>query len=210
MSVRKKARTARFKLQRRLMLELPGLGKSGALERKPYPPGQHGQSRKKFSEFGLQLEEKQKLRIHYGVRENQMRRFVHLAKKGKNSNWVENLVQLLESRLDNVLFRAGFAQSIAAAKQLISHRKVVVNGRKVDIRSYIVRAGDTISLTSSGYKEQTYLLSIETPRLTLPDYLELVGSKESYQIKVKELPSIAHLPFAFEPGLVTGYYSLRG
>lgn len=210
MSVRKKARTARFKLQRRLMLELPGLGKAGALERKPYPPGQHGQSRKKFSEFGLQLEEKQKLRIHYGLRENQMRRFVHAAQKGKNSNWVENLVQILERRLDNILFRAGFASSIAAAKQLVSHGKVLVNGKKVTIRSYSVKQQDVVSLTASAYKEQTYLLSIDTPRLALPDYLTLEGEKESKTIKISDLPNISHLPFPFEPGLVTAYYSLRG
>ena len=210
MSVRKKARIARFKLQRRLLMELPGLGKPGAMERKPYPPGQHGQRRKKYSEFGLQLEEKQKLRIHYGLKETQMRRFVHMAKRDANSNWVEKLTQLLERRLDNIIFRAGFASSIAAAKQIISHRKVLVNGKKVDIRSYLVDENDMITLTPAAYKEQTYNLSIETPRLTLPDYLELTGDKSNYTITVKDLPSIEHVPFVFEAGLVTGYYSLRG
>lgn len=210
MSVRKKDRIARFKLQRRLLMELPGLGKPGAMERKPYPPGQHGQRRKKYSEFGLQLEEKQKLRIHYGLKETQMRRFVHMAKKDANSNWVEKLTQLLERRLDNVLFRAGFASSIAAAKQVISHRKVLVNGKKVDIRSYLLDKNDVIELTASAYKEQTYSLSIEAPRLPLPDYLVLHGDKSNYKILVKDLPAIEHVPFAFEAGLVTGYYSLRG
>src|ERR1700754_4972315 len=101
----------RFKMQRALGLELPGLGKPGALEKRNYPPGQHGQSksRKKLSEFGAQLKEKQKLLFHSARRVKQLRRFVRDARRIQASNWVENLIGLLERRVDNVVFRLGFA-----------------------------------------------------------------------------------------------------
>ena len=100
---------ARYKIQRRLGSELPGLGKPGALERRPYPPGENGNKRKKYSDFALRLEEKQKLRAHYGLREEQLRRFIRNSKQGSTSNWVRKLVGLLECRLDNLVFRLGFA-----------------------------------------------------------------------------------------------------
>lgn len=121
--MKKTGKTPRFKKQRRLLVELPGLGKAGALERRPYPPGQHGQRRKKYSEFGLQLEEKQKLRYHYGVREEQFRRLINKAKRSSSGNWVEALVNILEKRLDNVVFRLGFASSIPAAGTIRFHGK---------------------------------------------------------------------------------------
>ncbi len=119
----KKKLNPRFKIQRRLLTELPGLGKAGALERKPYPPGEQGLKRKKYSEYALQLEEKQKIRFHYGLRESQLGKNVQLAKRESSQDWVSYLIGLLERRLDNVVFRLGFAPSIAAASQLISHRK---------------------------------------------------------------------------------------
>jgi small subunit ribosomal protein S4 len=101
---------ARFRIQRRLGTELPGLGKAGALERRPYPPGEAGNKRKKFSNYALQLEEKQKVMFHYGLREKQLRRFIRDAKKGNaTKNWISALAGLLELRLDNTVFRMGFA-----------------------------------------------------------------------------------------------------
>ncbi len=208
--VNKTGETPRFKKQRRLLVELPGLGKAGALERRPYPPGQHGQRRKKYSEFGLQLEEKQKLRYHYGVREEQFRRLITKAKKSSSGNWVEALVNILEKRIDNVVFRLGFASSIPAAGQMISHGKVLVNGKRVTIRSKILKVGDQISLVEAAYTNQVYLQAHQSPRLPLADFLtkDQVAGKETG--KLIDEPKIEAVPFAFEPGLVIGYYSMRG
>jgi small subunit ribosomal protein S4 len=207
----KKTKTnPRFKLQRRLMTELPGLGKAGALERRPYPPGQHGQRRRKYSEFGLQLEEKQKLRFHYGIKEEQFRRFIAKAKTSSATNWVESLVNLLEKRLDNVVFRLGFATSIAAARQLVSHGKVMVNGKKVNIGSQVLRVGDKVSLKAEAYENQAYLQAKQSPRLPLASYLtkeEVSGLEVG---RVSDEPKMEAVPFQFEPGLVISYYSLRG
>ncbi len=207
----KKTKTnPRFKLQRRLMTELPGLGKAGALERRPYPPGQHGQRRRKYSEFGLQLEEKQKLRFHYGIKEEQFRRFIAKAKTSSATNWVESLVNLLEKRLDNIVFRLGFATSIAAARQLVSHGKVMVNGKKVNIGSQVLRVGDKVSLKAEAYENQAYLQAKQSPRLPLASYLtkeEVSGLEVG---RVSDEPKMEAVPFQFEPGLVISYYSLRG
>ncbi|WP_413295109.1 30S ribosomal protein S4 [Bdellovibrio sp. HCB185ZH] len=208
--MKRKGKTARFKKQRRLLTELPGLGKAGALERRPYPPGQHGQRRRKYSEFGLQLEEKQKIRIHYGIREEQFRRIIGKAQKSSNTNWVESLVNLLEKRLDNVVFRLGFATSIPAAKQLVSHGKVLLNGKKVNIASQIIKVGDVVSLKPEAYQNQVYLAAKQSPRLPLPSFMtkEEKGGEESGRL-IDE-PNIEAVPFTFDPGLVISYYSLRG
>jgi len=138
--------TARFKLQRRLGVELPGLGKPGALARKPYPPGQHGNKRKKYSDYALRLEEKQKVRAHYVITEKQLQRFIGQAKMGQSSNWTAKLVGNLEKRLDNVVFRMGIAPSRRGARQLVSHRHITVNGEVVDIASYHLRPGDKVAV----------------------------------------------------------------
>ena len=208
--MKRKGKVARFKRQRRLLTELPGMGKAGALERRPYPPGQHGLARRKYSEFGLQLEEKQKLRFHYGVREEQFRRLIAKAKSSAATNWVESLVNLLERRLDNVVFRLGFAVSIPAARQLVSHGKVMVNGRKLTIGSAIVNVGDKISLKKDGYENQAYLQAKTAPRLPLPSWMvkeEVAGQEVG---RLTDQPNLEAVPFAFEPGLVIGYYSMRG
>lgn len=200
----------RFKTQRRLMTELPGLGKAGALEKRPYPPGDHGQKRRKFSEYALQLEEKQKILFHYCLKEKQLRRFVHIAKKKAETNWVSYLIGLLECRLDNVVFRLGFAPSIPAAKQMVSHGKVLVNGKKLNIRSAILKVGDQVSLTEKAYQNQVYLFAKQAPRLPLPDYLNKGTSQAGEIGKILDQPHLGHLPFAFSEGLLTSYYSLKG
>lgn len=210
----KKNTKRRFKIQRRLQTELPGLGKAGALERRPYPPGDHGQKRKKFSEYALQLEEKQKVRCHYDLREVQLKRFVVKAKAQAKTNWVSTLINLLEKRLDNIVFRLGFANSIAASSQLISHGKVLVNGKKLSIRSAVLKKGDKIQLVLKAYENQVYLNAAQAPRLALADYLS--KSKESangidYEIgTIVDEPNFGHVPFELDEGLVTSYYSLKG
>lgn len=206
----RKGKTPRYKRQRRLLTELPGMGKAGALERRPYPPGQHGLQRRKYSEFALQLEEKQKLRFHYGLREEQFRRLINKAKKSQATNWVEALVNLLEKRLDNVVFRLGFAPSIPAARQLVSHGKVLVNGKKVNIGSQVIRVGDKISLKTEVYENQVYLQAKQGPRLPLPSHLNKVEVAGHEEGRLSDEPNLEAVPFAFEPGLVIGYYSMRG
>lgn len=208
--MKRKVKVARFKRQRRLLTELPGMGKAGALERRPYPPGQHGLRRRKYSEFALQLEEKQKLRYHYGVREEQFRRIIARAKKSQATNWVESLVNLLEKRLDNVVFRLGFAPSIPAAKQLVSHGKVRVNGKKVDIASQTIKVGDVITLTDSGYSNQVFLQASQSSRLPLPSFMVKEVAQGKVQGRLQDEPNLEAVPFAFEPGLIIGYYSMRG
>ena len=197
----------RFKLQRRLLTELPGLGKPGALERRPYPPGQHGGRRIKYSDFRLQLEEKQKIRIHYNLREEQLLRLVKKAKKNKSSKWIVSLANILEKRLENVVFRAGFAPSMMSAAQMVSHGHVLVNDKKVDIRSAEVKKGDRISLSSKGLKNQIYLSAKQNPRLPLPDWMEKEESDTKAQFVVKDEPGLEAVPFSFEESLFTSYYA---
>lgn len=208
--MKSKVKTPRFKIQRRLMTELPGLGKPGALERRPYPPGQHGQKRRKYSEFGLQLEEKQKLRFHYGLHEEQLRRMIKKAKKSTETNWAETLINLLEKRIDNVVFRLGFASSIPAAKQLISHGKVLVNGKKLDVCSAVIKVGDIVSLKPEAYQNQVYLQAKQSLRLPLPSFI-VKETKDNIETgRLTDEPKLDAVPFPFEPGLVISYYSLRG
>lgn len=208
--MKRAGKTPRFKRQRRLLTELPGMGKAGAMERRPYPPGQHGSQRRKYSEFALQLEEKQKVRFHYGVREEQFRRIINKAKRSSSTNWVDALVNLLEKRLDNVVFRLGFAPSIPSAKQMVSHGKVFVNGKKVNISSQIIKVGDKVTLRPEAYENQVYMQAKQTPRLPLPSFMtkEDIGGVETGRLT--DEPNLEAVPFSFEPGLVIGYYSMRG
>ena len=165
-------RKPRFKTQRRLGTELPGLGKAGALERRPYPPGESGNKRKKYSDYALRLEEKQKLRCNYVLKERQLRRFIRDSKTGQTANWLNKLASLLESRLDNVIFKLGFAPSIPAARQLINHGHVLVDGGKASIASMVVKTGQELSLKGKAMKSQTVLQGLQSPRVKLPDFLK--------------------------------------
>lgn len=125
-------------------------GKNGK-ERRTYSPGQHGQRRSKLSEYGVQLQEKQKVRFTYGMTERQFRKFFNVAGKMKG-NRGDNFMILLESRLDNLIYRMGFASTRRQARQLLTHQHFLVDGKKVDIPSYIVKPGQTISLKESSRK----------------------------------------------------------
>lgn len=206
--MKKTGKTARFKLQRRLLTELPGLGKAGAMERRPYPPGQHGGKRIKYSDYRLQLEEKQKIRFHYNVREEQLIRLVQLAKKNKSGGkWISSLVNLLEKRIDNVVFRAEFAPSIRSASQLVSHGQILVNNKKVSIRSAKIKVGDVVTVTSKGMNNQIFVHSNQSPRLQIPDWLDKNVSATSASVTLKDEPDLGAVPFAFDEALVTSYYS---
>ncbi len=138
------------KLERRLGVSLALKGErrlagKSALDKRPYAPGQHGQRRAKISEYGLQLREKQKAKFMYGVSEKQFRRIFDEAAR-KEGNTGINLVQLIERRLDNVVYRMGFATTRRFARQLVTHGHILVNGSRVDIPSYTVRAGDKVEV----------------------------------------------------------------
>ncbi len=204
-----KAKTPRFRVQRRLGLELPGLGKSGALERRPYPPGENGNKRRKFSDFALRLEEKQKIRTNYVLREQQLRRFIRHAKRGASTNWINKLCGLLELRLDNVVFRLNLAPSIKSARQLVSHGHILVNGRRLNIGSYVCRVGDVVSLKDSkkSKENQIVLFAKKNRRLDLPDYLQQKEGEANGT--VLSVPSLSHVPFPFDANLFTEYYAAR-
>ncbi len=202
-------KTPRFKRQRRLSIELPGLGKAGALDRRPYPPGQHGNQRRKLSEYALRLEEKQKLIFHYGIREEQLRRFVRDSKRGHVSDWVDNLIGRLERRLDNVVFRLGFAPSVRAARQMVRHGHVLVDGKKASIGSMVLEKGQKVTLIDSAFKGTVYLQAKATPRLELPDFLGKEPQGENEVGVVRDIPHYFDIPFSFEPGLVAEYYAAR-
>lgn len=203
------AKQARYKLQRRLGTELPGLGKPGALDRRPYPPGENGNRRRKYSDYALRLEEKQKIRIHYGLREEQLRRFIRDSKKGVGAAWVTKLIGRLERRLDNVVFRLGFAPSIRAARQIVSHGHVLVNGKRVNISSAVIEPGAEISLKDKAYEGQTYMYAKQNPRLETPDYLKKEEKNGKEIGTLLTVPNLEHVPFPFDSGLFTEYYAQR-
>jgi small subunit ribosomal protein S4 len=198
---------SRFKIQRRLGVELPGLGKAGALERRPYGPGQHGAARKKLSDFTVRLMEKQKVVFNYGLRERQLVNAVKKAKRVKGQAWVDVLIINLESRLDNVVFRSNWAPSLMAARQMVSHGHILVNGKKVNLPAIHVEVGDVVEITDKGAKSGNYLQAKARPRIsTVPACIlvEKSGEKEKAKLVAKPLPD--DIPFAFEKRLVTEYY----
>lgn len=176
-----------------------------AVERKGYAPGQHGQNRKKMSEYGLQLREKQKVRRIYGVLEKQFRRYFAKAERQKGVTG-ENLLRLLERRLDNVVYRLGFASSRPEARQLVRHGHFTVNGKKVDIPSYQVRVGDEIAVKESSrslekFKELAELAAQKTP----PAWLEV--DAQAMRGRVVALPSREDIDLPLEEHLIVELYS---
>jgi small subunit ribosomal protein S4 len=157
-----------------------------AIDRRNYPPGQHGQLRPKFSEYGVQLREKQKVKRIYGLMEEQFRSYFHRADRMKGITG-ENLLQLLERRLDNVAYRLGFASSRNEARQLVRHGHVVVNGRKVNVPSYLIRTGDLVEVREGSRKLARVQAALESVvRRGVPSWLEL--ERDSFRGKVRELP----------------------
>ncbi len=192
-----------FKIQRSLGIELPGLGKAGALERRPYGPGQHGNKRKKISDFAVRMKEKQKLRYHYGLRERQLVNYVKKAKKDKSRAWMDSLLITLERRLANVIFRLNWAPSMLAANQMVSHGHVLVNGKKVNVAGLLINKGDVITLTDKGFASQNYLQAQATPRLpSIPASYTIDGKTA----KAVDLPLPSDIPFEYAGQLVTEYY----
>lgn len=201
---------AHFRIQRALGLELPGLGKSGALERRPYAPGIHGNRRKKISDYAVRLKEKQKLVYHYGLREKQLVQYVKLSKRqalNMGKPWLDVLLSTLESRLNNVIFRLNWAPSILASSQMVSHGQILVNGKKVDRASFLVKSGDIIELTEKGYKNQLYKQCLETPRLpSVPACWKIEGNDDKKKATLVAHPLPEDIPFEFAGQLVIEHY----
>lgn len=195
----------RVRVLRALGTELPGLSRK-KIERRPFPPGQHGQARKKLSEYGLRLLEKQKLRMNYGLSERQLLRLMVEAHSGKGNSG-ERLLAFLEQRLDNAVFRAGFARTIPAARQLIRHGHLLVNGKKLDIPSYRIRKGDVIALGERSKQLAPVLASLATPLEVQTPWLAL--EPEARRAKVVELPDSSSVPFAINVQRVVEFYSQR-
>jgi small subunit ribosomal protein S4 len=176
-----------------------------AIERRNYPPGQHGQARPKFSEYSIQLREKQKLRRIYGVLEGQFRRYFKMADRAKGVTG-DTLLQLLERRLDNMAYRMGFATSRSEGRQLVRHGHFTVNGRKVNIPSYLVKPGDIVAVTEKSQKVTRIQEALElAQRRGVPDWLEVTS--EQFSGRVKALPTRADLTMPINEKLVVELYS---
>lgn len=177
-----------------------------AIERREYAPGQHGQMRRKLSEYGVQLREKQKVRRTYGLMERQFRRYFAMAEQMRGVTG-ENLLQLLERRLDNTVYRLGFARSRKEARQLVMHGHFAVNSRKVDIPSFLVKAGDVVQVREGSGKVSRIGESLEgvDRRGGIPDWLLL--EKEKMTGRVNVLPSRAHLTLPMQEQMIVELYS---
>ena len=176
-----------------------------AIEKRAYPPGQHGQGRKKFSEYGTQLREKQKVKRIYGVLEKQFRNYFFAADKKKGITG-ENLLQKLELRMDNVIYRMGLASSRSTARQLVGHGHFTVNGKKMNIPSYALEQGDTIALNPNKIKKIPVKNAIENIKgKTLPDWLSF--DTDSKQGIIQALPTREHVAMPIEEQLIVELYS---
>jgi small subunit ribosomal protein S4 len=176
-----------------------------AIERRNYPPGEHGQGRPKFSEYSIQLREKQKLRRIYGVLEAQFRRYFTMADRSKGVTG-ENLLQLLERRLDNIVYRLGFANSRSEARQLVRHGHFLVNGRKVDVPSYLVKTGDSVTVREKSRKVARIQEALElAQRRGIPEWLEMTA--EEFAGRVKAYPTRNDLTMPINEKLVVELYS---
>ncbi|HIK05992.1 MAG TPA: 30S ribosomal protein S4 [Trichormus sp. M33_DOE_039] len=195
-------RGPRLRIVRRLG-ELPGLTRKSA--RRAYPPGQHGQNRKKRSEYAIRLEEKQKLRCNYGLTEKQLLRYVRKARRVTGSTG-QVLLQLLEMRLDNTVFRLGMAPTIPAARQLVSHGHVTINGRVVNIPSYQIRPGEVIAVRDKAQSRKLVETNLQYPGLAnIPNHLEF--DKNKLEGKVNGVIEREWVALQVNELLVVEYYS---
>src|SRR5688500_3039535 len=193
------------RISRRLGVDL--VGGDQAFERRPYPPGQHGRGRIKESEYLLQLREKQKARISYGILEKQFHRYYEEASRrpGKTG---DNLLQLLECRLDNVVYRAGFARTRRHARQLVTHGHFKVNGKKVDIPSYQVSQYDVIDVREKSLEMTPFIVARETfGERIVPGWMDVVQSR--MRILIHQLPVRQQIEIPVQEQLIVEFYSKK-
>ena len=197
---------AKSKICRRLGVNLWGRRKN-PLARRDYAPGEHGQKRRKLSDYALQLAAKQKLRHYYAnMTERQFRRAYETASRQRGDT-AENLIGLLERRLDTVVYRVNLAPPPFAARQLVNHGHVLVNGKRVNIPSYQVREGDTIEIAERSRNHPHMLESVQHPERDVPEYItfDSKGLKAQF-VRVPKLSDVPY-PVQMEPNLVIEYYS---
>ena len=176
-----------------------------SIERRAYAPGQHGQGRKKTSEYGLQLRAKQQARRYYGIQEGQFHKYFLIAER-KQGVTGENLLRLCESRLDNVVYLLGWANSRAEGRQLVNHGHYLVNGKKVDIPSYLIKAGDTVGIKAKSKESEKIktVLDVNSAR-PVPLWLEL--DREAVLAKVLNMPEREQISVPVEEHLIVEFYS---
>ena len=203
-----KRTNAKYKINRRLRCNLWGRPKS-PYNRREYGPGQHGQRRRKASDFGLQLMAKQRLKGYYGnIGEKQFRRYYENATRGRGDTG-ENLIELLERRLDAVVYRAKFVPTVFAARQFVNHGHIRVNGKKVNISSYMVRDGDVIEVKQKSRELPLVLEAMASTEREVPDYLSVNFDKltctflRGPSFAKQDVPYPVHM----EPNLVIEFYS---
>lgn len=172
-------------------------------EHRSFAPGQHGNARKKNSEYGIQLREKQKARRYYGVLESQFRKYYEMANR-KQGITGENLLRILESRMDNVVYRAGFANSRAEARQLVNHCHYLINGQKVNIPSYLVKAGDVISVKSTDCEKIKQAVEANSAR-PKPQWLDV--DTKNLTATVSHLPERSEIDFEVAEHFIVELYS---
>eukprot|EP00439_Symbiodinium_sp_Y106_P089760 s1_g2296.t1 len=198
---------AKYKIDRRLGENIWGRPKS-PVNRREYGPGEHGQRRRgKLSDFGLQLRAKQKLKGHYGnITEKQFKRTYHEASRIKGDTG-ENLVGLLERRLDAVVYRSKFVPTVYSARQAVSHGHILVNGQRVTIPSYRVKEGDVIEVKEKMRTNAKFLEASQSPERDTPDYLEV--DLDKFKTTFVRTPALADIPYPvqMEPNLVIEFYS---
>ena len=197
---------AKTKICRRLGVNLWGRAKN-PLVRHDYPPGEHGQKRRKQSDFGLQLAAKQKLKGYYGnMTEKQFRRIYQTAVK-RRGDTAETMIGLLERRLDAVVYRLNLAPTPFAARQLINHGHILVNGRRVNIASYSVREGDVVEVRDKSKQLPMVLEAVQQPERDVPDYLSM--DYKGLRGTFNRVPKLADVPYPvqMEPHLVIEFYS---
>jgi small subunit ribosomal protein S4 len=176
-----------------------------AVERRNYPPGQHGQGRSKFSDYGLQLREKQKIRRMYGLVEKQFKTYFKEAERQKGVTG-SNFLVLLERRLDNAVYRLGFANSRNQARQLVRHNHFLVNGRKVNIPSYLLRPGDKVTVREKSRQASAINDALDAmPRRGLPPWLEV--DKSNYEGIFKAFPTREEMNLPVQEQMVVEFYS---
>jgi small subunit ribosomal protein S4 len=201
-----KRAASKYKINRRLGVNLWGRPKS-PINKRDYGPGMHGQRRRKPSDFGIQLSAKQKLKGYYGnIGEKQFRRYYTEASRRRGDTG-ENLIELLERRLDAVVYRAKFVPTVFAARQFVNHGHILVNGKRVNIPSYRIKDGDEVQIKAKSRELPLVLEGIESPERDVADYID-VNYKDMKATFVRP-PKLADVPYPvqMEPNLVIEFYS---
>ena len=194
----------KLKLIRRFKTDLPGLTRKSVGEKK-HPPGQHGPSlRPRETDYGRQLTEKQKVKFNYGITECQMKRYFKLAHRSKLDTG-KHFLALLEARLDNAVFRCGFAPTIPSARQLVAHGHILLNGKRVTIPSIQIKPNDTIVVNEKARNIPSLLETMNKPVLTIPDYLQVETNE--FTAKVTANPERTDVPLDVEESLLVEYYA---